>query len=169
MTTGAAGQEFALLFEEVRKLNEKVDSIERESKRKDETIQQLMEAVNKKDRKIDDLLKQMKEKDAEMVKMMDDYAKQISKLNEEEEEEKEEKGKNIFQSMLAYIKKHPRLIATAAAAGIIGGFLTLYGLPIIWGAAAVTWKTAVAGGCVAGGTTLLVGDAIVTEMEKKRQ
>ena len=164
-TEGAAGQDIAYLLEEFKRLNKKVDSIERELRRKDEQIKHLSEAAAKREQEVNSLKRQLKEKN-EMQKKMDEYAEQIKKLKGEE---KEEKGKNIFQSIVAYVKKHPRLIATAVAAGIIGGFLTLYGVPVVWGAAAITWKTAVAGGCVVSGATLLVGDVIVTETEKKMQ
>ena len=155
------GQEAALLLAELRKLTSKVENLERESREKDRKLDQVVESVKKKDEQIKKLIKQIGERDA-VIQQMDEFARQINNLGK-----RREKGKNIFQSMMAYIKEHPYLVATAVTAGIIGGFLVYWGVPIVWGAV-ITWKSVVAGGCVAGGTTLLVSDVVVTEMDNKK-
>ena len=66
---------------------------------------------------------------------------------------------------------HPYLVTTAVTAGIICGFLSFYGIPfnnVCGAAAAVTHTAAVAHGCVVGGSTLLIGDTIILEIDKKK-
>ena len=154
-----SGQETALLLAELRELKNEVRSIKRVSKEKDEKIDQMMGAIRKRDKQIDELMEQIRNKDAkikEMTRKMDRYASEIRELREEK---RGRKGKTILQSMLAYTKEHPYLVASAVAAGVLVGFLSFYGVPAaIIGVAAASGKTAIANGCVVGGTILLVGD-----------
>ena len=117
------------------------------------------------------LIKKINEKDKEieaMRKVLDGYSYKTVHIQEwEETREVKKERASILRSMVDYIKEHPYLITTAVTAGIICGFLSFYGIPYVhvWGT--ITRTAAVAHGCVVGGSTLLIGDLIVSEQKKQ--
>lgn len=158
-----SGQDSALLSE----IMSRVNKLELESKSN-------VEAIKKRDEQIDELMKKLREKDQQiedMKKKMDEYAKEIEQLKKGKPKEVKTKEKTILESIMRCIKKHPIIVVTAVSAGIIVGFLSFYGIPVVapvvFGkTAAITCKAAVACGCVAGGSTLLIGDVVASDMGK---
>jgi CRISPR/Cas system CMR subunit Cmr6 (Cas7 group RAMP superfamily) len=157
------GQDTALILAEMKKLSNKIDNLEEEGKKKDAKIKKKIGELEKKNKTIDELMKKLNEKDeamAALLKRLDEYEKQ------------EGKSASIVESMVTflvnYIKDHPHLVATAVATGITFGLLSFYGIPFVCGAIAATGKIAIYHGCVAGGSTLLIGDLVVSKMGKKK-